>query len=78
MTTELQQQMLTDRQEVLLNWIRDYMLRHSYSPSIEDIADGLGKGESVILQRLKILERKGWIRRTPRVPRSIVLLPEGL
>lgn len=78
MTTELQQLPLSAKQERLLRWIQDYRTKHSYSPSMDEVSDGLGIVPSSVYKTLKILERKGWVRRDKNTARSIVILPEGI
>ncbi|MCK5236592.1 MAG: transcriptional repressor LexA [Deltaproteobacteria bacterium] len=67
---------LTMRQKSVLEYIKEQMESKGYPPSIREIASGLGiKGPSAVLKHLKILEKKGFIRRsTSGASRAIELI----
>jgi len=69
---------LTWRQQKILQFIRDYMQRHGFWPAPREIAEGaeLASTSSVSYQ-LSVLQRKGYLRRTPGRPRSIKLRLPG-
>ena len=53
---------LTQAQEELFEWIRDYMRDFHHSPSIRQMMDGMGlKSPAPIQSRLKHLQEKGYI-----------------
>ena len=64
-----------ERTDRVLAFIRGYSTILGYAPSIRDIVDGCELGStSTALYHLDILEREGWLKRDPKVSRSIVLL----
>ena len=53
---------LTDAQNELLGWIKDYMKSYQHSPSIRQMMDAMGlKSPAPIQSRLKHLQEKGYI-----------------
>jgi repressor LexA len=66
---------LTRRQRQILNFISSFISEHGYSPSLEEIGEGLGLSSlATIHKHLKNLERKGMIRRQWNHSRSIQLV----
>ncbi len=70
---------LTKRQKEVLAILRSELLRHRYAPTMREIAAkaGLASTSSVKYQ-LDELEEKGYVRRDPRRPRTILLTEKGL
>jgi repressor LexA len=69
---------LTGRQAEVLAWILDYREQEGISPTVREIAAGLGiASPNGVHCHLKPLESKGAIRRTKRSPRSIRVLTPG-
>lgn len=67
---------LTRRQRDILQSIRAYMDEHDHAPSIRDIQEAcVISSPSVVSHHLGVVEARGYLRRTPGIPRSIVLLP---
>lgn len=67
--------LLTRRQRQILDVIRRYYQTHGYPPSLRDIAARTGLASpSTVRYQLGELERAGWIRRAPGVPRALVVL----
>lgn len=67
--------MLTQRQRDVVEAIRSFTARAGYAPSYRDIGDALGgMSTNAVSDHLEALEKKGVIRRTPGVPRSIVVI----
>lgn len=65
---------LTKRQREILQFIERFVNRRGYSPSLEEIADGLNlKSISTVHKHLSNLESKGMIRRHWNRGRSIEL-----
>ena len=53
---------LTDAQNELYGWIKDYMKNFKHSPSIRQMMQGMGlKSPAPIQSRLKHLQEKGYI-----------------
>ncbi len=68
---------LSERQRAMLRFIREFLHRHGYPPSIRDIATAVNiSSTSVVDYNLRILEREGHVRRTRDVSRGIELLSE--
>jgi repressor LexA len=69
---------LTWRQQRILQFIRDFAERYGYAPSMREIGEAaeLASASGVSYQ-LSILQRKGFLRRTPGRPRSIELRLPG-
>lgn len=64
---------LTPRQRQTLDAIRVYFAEHDYTPSCAELAETLGCCVSTAWRSTNALERKGYIRREPNVPRGIAL-----
>lgn len=66
---------ITPRQEEVLNFIREFLKEKRYSPSTREIQCHFGfQSQTAAVNHLKALERKGIIRTTPGIARSIVVL----
>lgn len=66
---------LTRRQREIVNFISDFIRDRGYSPTLEEIGQGLGLSSlATIHKHLKNLEQKGLIRRRWNHSRSIQLL----
>lgn len=66
--------MLTARQRQTYEFIRAFIEKKGYSPTLQEIAAALGiAGNLGVLRHLDGLERQGMIHRTPRNSRAIVL-----
>ena len=69
---------LTDRQQEVLDLIREHIRRWSMPPSRWELTRSLGLAfPSAVKTHLQALERKGWIQLTPGMDRGIQLLREG-
>lgn len=66
---------LTEKQEVVLNLIRDYQMEHGASPTLRELREALGvSSDNSILKHLDALEEKGFISRRGDGSRSIEML----
>jgi len=66
---------LTRRQKQVLDFIVNFLNRHRYSPSFEEIAEGLNLTSlATVHKHLQTLERKGFIRRSYNQSRSIEVM----
>ncbi len=55
---------LTDRQALILDYIRQYTAEHGYSPSTRDIGEGVGiTSPNGVMCHIKSLIRKGALQR---------------
>jgi repressor LexA len=67
--------LLTVRQRRILDFIRAHHAEHGYAPSLRDIGAEVGlSSPSAVRYQIGELERRGWIRRAPGVPRALVVL----
>lgn len=64
----------TTKQKEVLEFIREFIKVNSYPPSYAEIARRFEVQINVIQKHLDSMEKKGMIRRTKRVARSIVVL----
>src|SRR5512140_628693 len=65
---------LSDRQQRMLVFIRDYLTGHGYPPSNREIGHATGiSSTSVVDYNLRRLERKGHLICDPKVSRGIKL-----
>lgn len=64
---------VTERDQELLDFIKEYQTRHGYSPSLREISRGLYMSVTTAQRHLYKLVELGCISITPRTPRSIVL-----
>ena len=62
---------LSNRQQQIFEFICQYHKDNGFSPSIADIASGLGLANSSVVAPLKALELKGYISKKANIPRSI-------
>ncbi len=63
---------LSPRQQRILVTIRDWVVRHGYSPSTREIGDAVGlRSSSSVSRHLKVLEEQGFLRRGSAMTRPI-------
>ena len=66
---------LTARQRRILQVIAEAVAKRGYPPSIREIGEAVGLASpSSVAHQLTVLERKGFIRRDPRLPRAMEVL----
>ena len=66
---------LTLRQKQILDFIADFVERHGYSPSMEEIAERFDIASvNAVFKHLAALEKRGFIHRASNQARSIQLL----
>ena len=71
------EQATTDKQQRILQVIRDFTAEQGYPPSVREIGERVGLSSSSTVQsHLKTLERRGLLRRDPTKPRALV--PSGV
>ncbi len=67
---------LTRRQRELYDWISEFVHKHGYSPSFEEIGEGMGLSSlATVHKHITNLEKKGLLKRDYNRSRSIDLLP---
>ena len=68
---------LTEKQLAVLEYIKKYILKKSYPPSVREICEAVGlQSTSSVHAHLNSLEKKGYIKRDPAKPRTIEILDE--
>lgn len=56
---------LTKKQELVLNYIKEYTAKHGFPPAVREIAKGVGlNSPSSVHSHIKRLERNGFIKKT--------------
>ena len=66
---------LSDKQRKIIEFIGDFIRRHSYPPSVREVLKGGGiSSTSVVAYNLNLLERQGYIARDKEISRGIRLL----
>jgi len=79
MTFEAQRPPLTPRQQKILDAIRTEIEQKGYPPSMRQIGDIVGLASlSSVTHQLGRLEKMGYIRRDPKLPRAIEILDKIL
>ena len=69
---------LTARQREVLDFVRNFMTRVGYPPTVREIGSHFGFVPRSVFDHLKALERKGYLRRDPAKSRSLQLLDASL
>ena len=76
--TEMRGEELTERQQEVLDHIREHIRKWGVPPSRTELTRSLKLvSGSAVAYHLHALERKGWIQLNPRMDRGIRLLREG-
>ena len=66
---------LTTTQEKVLNFLKNYLRKNGFPPTLREIASHFGlKGPKAPQKTIAILERKGYLRRIPGGSRAIEIL----
>lgn len=66
---------LTEKQDAIFIYIKGFIEANGYSPVAKEIQNQFGyASENAACEHLNAIERKGFIKRTPKIARSIVVL----
>ncbi|BCJ86468.1 hypothetical protein skT53_14530 [Effusibacillus dendaii] len=65
---------LTNRQNEILDYIKQYIAKKGYPPTCREIGKGIYLSTSSVHKHLATLEEKGVIQRDPETPRAIRVL----
>lgn len=66
---------LSTRQTQILAFVRQFVRDHAYPPSVREIGDGVSiTSTSVVDYNLRVLAKRGYIRRDPDISRGIEIL----
>ena len=69
---------LTDKQVLILEFIKSQIIEKGYPPAVREICDAVGlKSTSTVHSHLNKLEKLGYIRKDPTTPRAIEVLDGG-
>lgn len=69
---------LTAKQEQILEFLKDCILRKGYPPAVREICEAVNlKSTSSVHSHLETLEKKGFIRRDPTKPRAIEICDDS-
>src|SRR5438445_7829636 len=69
---------LSERQQNMLQFIRDYISDHARPPTVREIGNAVGiSSTSVVDYNLRVLERDGHLRRERELSRGIELSDRG-
>jgi repressor LexA len=72
------EQATTEKQQRILDVIREFTSEHGYPPSVREIGERVGLSSSSTVQsHLKTLERRGLLKRDPTKPRALVATPDA-
>ncbi|MCI8889016.1 MAG: transcriptional repressor LexA [Hungatella sp.] len=68
---------ITAKQQEILEYIKDTILRKGYPPSVREICEAVRlKSTSSVHSHLETLEKNGYIRRDPTKPRTIEIIDD--
>lgn len=74
--TTKQPRALSGSRRAVLGSVVEYVAHHGYPPTMREIQQELGISSiSVVAYHLDALQDAGYLRRSPKISRSIVLLP---
>jgi len=62
---------LSRRQKEVYNFIARYVTKNGFSPSLADVAHGIGLHESTVATYVNALKTKGFVKSEYRVARSL-------
>ena len=69
---------LTEKQQVVYDFVKKELKRNGYAPSVREICDGVGlSSTSTVHAHLETLRKKGYIKRFPSKNRTIEILEDG-
>jgi len=72
MVINMKRDKLTEKQQMILDYIKNEILKKGYPPTVREICSTVGlKSTSSAHANLEILEKLGYIRRNPTKPRAI-------
>ncbi|MBE5985487.1 transcriptional repressor LexA [Lacrimispora sp. AGF001] len=71
------QEKITPKQQEILEYIKETILRKGYPPAVREICEAVHlKSTSSVHSHLETLEEKGYIRRDPTKPRTIEIIDD--
>ena len=71
-------QKISAKQQQILDFIKDEILKKGYPPTVRDICEAVNlKSTSSVFSHLETLEKRGYIRRDPAKPRTIEIIDDS-
>jgi repressor LexA len=67
---------MSRRQQEVYDFIKDYHAQNGISPSVSDIAAGLGLAHTTIAIYVDVLKKKGFVKSLPGIPRSLTVVEQ--
>jgi repressor LexA len=67
---------MSRRQKEVYDFIKDYHTQQGISPSVNDIAEGLGLAHTTITIYVDVLKKKGFVKNLVGIPRSLTVVEE--
>jgi repressor LexA len=67
---------MSRRQQDVYDFIKEYHADNGISPSIGDIADGLGLGNTPVNTYVDTMKRRGFVKSLPGIPRSLTVVAQ--
>ena len=72
------EEMLSDRQRAILDFIREHVYAKGYPPAVREICEAVNlKSTSSVHSHLEALEKNGYIRRDPTKSRTIEIIDDN-
>ena len=72
------EEMLSDRQRAILDFIREHVYAKGYPPAVREICEAVNlKSTSSVHSHLEALEKNGYIRRDATKPRAIEIIDDN-
>lgn len=68
--------MLSPRQKQIFEYIKEFLKKRGYSPSLKEIGKRFGVGKSTIHQHVEALKEKGYLDKTIYQPRTIEIMKD--
>ena len=68
---------LSPRQRETLAWVKHFIQAHGMPPTVREIGAAFGIKSSSVFGLLKVLERKGYLRRVDLGARSLIIEPQN-
>ena len=69
---------LTDKQQQIYDYIKDFILKKGYPPTVRDICEAVNlRSTSSVHSHLETLEKKGYIKRNPSKTRAIEIIDDS-
>ncbi len=66
---------LTEKQRAVFDWIKQFVARETYPPTVREIQRGLAMSStSLVAFHLRNLEEKGAITRRPKAARGLTIV----